>query len=116
MVYCHSDDKFFFDQDPLEYFADTCESLDEWPEYLETTSSEKFELSADTILEHALQDHYDECEDSIVDEQGLRDFIDQWNTKQHAVTYWGDSYTVTKITDFPGYEEIIKEFKESLDE
>lgn len=115
MVYCHND-TYFFDMCPLDHFCDTCESIDEWPEYLETTEKTEFKLDPTDVLENALSDHYEDAYDALVDVDGFEKFITAWAAKQTMTSYFGRTNIVTKLSDFPGYEDARAEFIKQLEE
>lgn len=73
-------------------FLGSCEDYDEpEPAYCHPCTSQKLEIDAESILEHALEEMHEDAADLVVDDQELLEFIEGWNKKQTCVTYYADT-------------------------
>lgn len=81
-------DGFF---DSIEELMETYEDAGvEPPSYCWATTSDRFQLNADSILESALEQHFEDAWEQVEAEDELKEFIKTWNEKQMIVTYWED--------------------------
>lgn len=79
------------------YFESISELL-EWcedegtnpPDWVFCCELVKHRLNIDNAIETMLEEAYDDAWDDLVDEDGLRQFIDAWNAKQKVASYYPD--------------------------
>jgi hypothetical protein len=75
-----------------EEFRDLWDGIhDDWPQYLWACKIDKFSIDADRILEWACDSHHEEIYESLNDTEELCKFIEAWNAKQEAETWWQDT-------------------------
>lgn len=76
----------------------SCKDFDDpVPAYCHPCHETHLRLDADSILEHALDGMHEDAADQVEDYAGLRQFIADWNEKQHAVSYHPDMSRVIVI-------------------
>jgi hypothetical protein len=74
--------------------ADHCTENDlEWPKWVWACKKIEFKIDVDTILEHALQDHYEDARDSIPQaaEDKLQAILDEWCAGQGIESWQEDN-------------------------
>lgn len=91
--YIYSDDATGYNEGYFEdagILIDYCEDEEiEVPEFAYIAEETKFQLNADHILENAADgDHHEDILDSLVDREELETYIEQWNAKQVACSYY----------------------------
>lgn len=55
------------------------------PEYVWSTTKIEFSMDASSIIDMACEDLHESARDSIIDENGLQKFLDDWCKKQTGV-------------------------------
>ena len=66
-----------------------CDELAE-RDYVYATSGSRFRLDIMSCIESALDDHYDDAIDNIVDIDSLVEFVTDWVAKQDIISYYPD--------------------------
>ena len=66
-------------------------------EFAFCTDQVKFHLNVDDILEQALEEHYEDAYDALIDVRELESFISYWLNKQVLTTYYPDFQHKVKI-------------------
>lgn len=82
-------DNYFFEYDEIKEYYDDYEN-GEVPKWAFACNFEEFGLDADRILENECEDHHEDIYDTLNDIDELHIFIDKWNKKQHAGSYYQD--------------------------
>lgn len=97
-------DSYFRDKESLEekYLDDAEDSEDklipEFPAWCYGCTEIPFHVDIDGAIENALENMYEDFND-IDDEDGLRDFVKEWNAKQNGMTYETDYKTVVLLNE-----------------
>lgn len=82
----------------LAALMEHCEGYDEEvPAYCHPCTDLPLHLDVEHILEVALEDMHEDAADQVVDTDALYQFIDDWNARQTAVTYYEDTSRVIVI-------------------
>ena len=96
-------DEYFSSKEALEEkYLDDAEDVEndgafpELPTWCYGCREIPFEVDIDGAIENALENMYEDFND-IVDEDGLRDFVKEWNAKQTGMTYESDYSTVVLL-------------------
>ena len=98
-------DKFYSDiDDLLEDLYDNYDGLFEFPKYVWGTKKSRTEIDAESAIERALEDSYEDASFWDKAEEELFDFINQWNGK-HGLDYYTESNIVVFLP-----EELKEEF------
>lgn len=97
-------DKYFWEKEDLEedYYNDAFDNGEEpvCPEWCYGCTVIPFKVDIDCAIERASEDMHDEFENSmIVDLKELYEFVENWNKKQSAVTYYMDYNTVVLLNE-----------------
>jgi DNA-directed RNA polymerase subunit RPC12/RpoP len=75
----------------LDEYLQACEDSEVEPEpYVWCCTATRFKLDAGQILEAALEEHYEDAYEDVIDGEELEEFIKRWNAKQTLVTYYVD--------------------------
>ena len=95
-------DEYFRDKEALEDRydddADDDGTIPEYPTWCYGCTEIPFQVDIDSAIENALENMYEDFDD-IDDEDGLRDFVKEWNAKQSGMTYETDYKTVVLLND-----------------
>ena len=109
MLYCEEFDEYYDTVD--DFFDDyACnyddEDLYNKPERLWVTSVEKISIDADTILENACEELYEDAMDSICidDRIRLQEFLDEWCKEQTGTTTYYPCYEKYVVVDWNKYK------------
>lgn len=104
------------------YFFDWDEFFDDWRDnheylnderslYVWSTSETKLSLDADSIIENACDDLWEEAEEQIDDQERkeLQDLLDKWAAKQTGTTTYDVDYKYAIKIPWDEYDKIYKE-------
>ena len=97
-------DDYFSDKEALEekYYDDAYDEelhIDpKIPTWCFGCTEIPFQVNIDGAIESAMEDMYEDFND-IDDEDGLRDFVKEWNAKQNGMTYETDYKTVVLLNE-----------------
>jgi len=95
----------FYDEQTDQYFDDYDDMVESYennlsegekinlPKYVYGCKEIKFKINIEHALESAIEDMYDDFDD-IVNLTELHEFVNEWNKKQTASTYFQDNNTI----------------------
>lgn len=104
-LYDENKEQYYCDLEDLKegYYNDAFDDKvePEYPNWCYACVERPFKIDIDSAIEREVEEMYDDfdIDNSLVDLQGLLEYIADWNSKQSAISYYMDYKTVVLLNE-----------------
>lgn len=104
-LYDENKEQYYYDLDDLSeaYYNDAFDEgkEPEYPKWCYGCTERKFEIDIDSAIEREVEEMYEDFDinNSLVNIEELLEFVEDWNKKQTAITYYMDYKTIVLLDE-----------------